>query len=513
MKNSREEILILFLCLLAGFLLRFYTFDQKSFWVDEIHTYNDSRDAFKEQIKFYKENPNYLHPPLFFVLTHVFYPFTKPERDLRIIPLISGTLSLPMIYFLAKLFSPSIALPSMISLAFMAYHVSLSQDGRSYALLMFLAMASLYFFLRHLDTRKIRHLITVGILFAALFYTSYSSIPFIALSQILWLYKRTPQGEKSRLSSFLVLNALVILLCLPWILFIGLNFQAQPIMDPLHDENPGSLGSIMYGVLHDWVPYAPLMITSVILLILFPFLSKNRRNAFLILAIFVLPVAGLYLFCRFLNITHFFTSRYFINFLPIFLISLYLSLDAIEIRFAGMRRFMRLRFLFVVLFVASNLAILPLYYRSEKEDIRGLVTYLKNHLKQGDKIFVETLGYIPGILHYMGNYPEGRHHLIPFWSVPQGIEYRKSFFYRGQQFWIYYSSACCAQYVAEGNRLWIVASKWGVDRIKGKSPCVLKGYFDGSFLNFSRFPTDASLYLFLWDPRSPDEKGIDMPIE
>jgi hypothetical protein len=49
--------------------------------------------------------------------------------------------------------------------------------------------------------------------------------------------------------------------------------------------------------------------------------------------------------------------------------------------------------------------------------------------------------------------------------------------------------------------------------LKENSPSVLKGYFDGSFLNFNKFPTDASIYLFLWDPKSPEEKGIDMPIE
>jgi hypothetical protein len=37
--------------------------------------------------------------------------------------------------------------------------------------------------------------------------------------------------------------------------------------------------------------------------------------------------------------------------------------------------------------------------------------------------------------------------------------------------------------------------------------------FDGSFLNFNRFPTDASMYLFLWDPSTPKEKGINLPFE
>src|SRR4030042_5697995 len=99
-RKARKEILILFLCILVGFALRLYTFDQKSLWIDEIHTFNDSRDGLKGQIEFYKRNPTYLHPPLFFVLTHFFYPFTKPKRNLHIIPLIFGTLSIPMIYFL-----------------------------------------------------------------------------------------------------------------------------------------------------------------------------------------------------------------------------------------------------------------------------------------------------------------------------------------------------------------------------------------------------------------------------
>ena len=115
---KRKEILVLFLCLLIGFVLRFYTFDQKSLWMDEIYTFNDSRDDLNGQIRFYKENPTFLHPPLFFILTHLFYPFEKPERDLRNIPLIFGILSIPMIYFLSRLFSPDIV-PSLHSFPYL----------------------------------------------------------------------------------------------------------------------------------------------------------------------------------------------------------------------------------------------------------------------------------------------------------------------------------------------------------------------------------------------------------
>src|SRR4030043_331448 len=124
MSDSRQkEIFIILVCLLIGFALRFYTFDQKSLWVDEVYTFNDSRDDLNGQIKFYKENPTFLHPPLFYILTHLFHPFEKPERDLRIIPLIFGSLSIPMIYLLAKSFSSSIALLCTLALTFMTYHI------------------------------------------------------------------------------------------------------------------------------------------------------------------------------------------------------------------------------------------------------------------------------------------------------------------------------------------------------------------------------------------------------
>lgn len=510
----KKEIFILLLCLIIGFALRFYTFDQKSLWMDEVHTFNDSRDHLKGQIKFYKENPTFLHPPLFFILTHQFYPFTKPERDLRIIPLIFGTLSIPMIYLLARQFSPHIALLCTLSLTFMAYHISLSQDGRSYSLLMFLGMTGLYFLMKHLQTTKRGYLILVALFFAILFHTSYSSIPFIVLSQILWFYRPNEEDKRPALSSFLILNGLVLLLCLPWIIFVLVNYRVQPIMDPLHTESPGSLWYILSGVLHDWVPHAPLMIVSLILLILYPLFSRSRKNALVLLAVFLLPVGGLYLFCKLLNITHFITSRYFINFLPLFFITLFLSLEVMEIRLKRLKKFMRLRLLFVILLISSNLIILPLYYRSEKQDLRGLVTYLKGQLRDGDNVYVGATGYMPGILHYFGAYPKGRHHLISTWNISEKeLGYIIQFFYQGRIFSIFHSQSCCKQYIADGGRLWVVVIKHEAKKIKEQTPFVLKGYFDGSFLNFTRFPTDASMYLFLWDPSSPNENGIDMPIE
>lgn len=512
-KMKKKEILLLVICLLIGFALRFYTFDQKSLWLDEVHTLDDSRDNLKGQINFYKVYADYLHPPLFFVLTHLFYPFPKPERDLRIIPLIFGILSIPMIYLLARQFSSSIAFPCALSLAFMVYHISISQDGRSYSLLMFVAMASSYLFMQHLKTSKKIYLPFTAFLFSILFYTSYSSILFIILIQILWFYRLSADYKKPKLSCFLILNGSILLFCLPWIAFLVIHYKGGRPIDLPYIKVTSSFWSVLYGLLHDWVPHAPLTITSILLVILLPFLSKDIRNGIVLLTFFFLPVGSLYVLCQLFHLHHFVSSRYFITFLPCFLIILYLSLEAIEFKFPRLQKFIRLRLLFVILFIFSNLFILPFYYSSEKQDVRGLVTYLEDHLQQGDKIFLELDPLTPAMLHYFGIYPTYRHYLSTGTKISgEDIELQTPFVFQNKKFIIYHYKTCCDQYVADGSRLWIIVSQFTAKSLRKNSPSVLKGYFDGSFLTTSRFPSDGSLYLFLWDPKSRQEKGITIPI-
>jgi hypothetical protein len=256
----------------------------------------------------------------------------------------------------------------------------------------------------------------------------------------------------------------------------------------------------------------PATILSIILLILLPFFSRPKKNAFILLGVLILPIAGAYIFCKVFNITHFVTSRYFINLLPLFFITLFLSLDAIEMEFEKLRR-IQLKFLFVILLVASNLIILPLYYRSEKQDLRGLVTYLKGQIQDRDKIIVGSRAFIPGILHYFGAHPTGRHHSFPALKVSEKeIEYRVGLIYQDLKLTVIQSNSYWFRYFADGSRLWIVADKKNA-KYFGELGCHFKGYFDGSFFSMDRFPTDVSMYLLLWDPKSPDEKGIEMPIE
>jgi hypothetical protein len=419
-----------------------------------------------------------------------------------------------MIFLLAKQFSYNIALPCTISLVFMTYHIYLSQDGRPYSMLMFLGMLGFYFLIRYIKTFKIIYFIFNTFIYSLLFYTSYSSIPFLIFSQLFWLYEKNGKNKKFTLFSFIIFNGIILLFCIPWLIFLFSNYKDKPIMDPLHTENPGSLLFVLYGILHDWLPHPPLIFTSLILIIFFPILSKNKKNSFLFLTTLILPVIGINLFCKIFKLTHFISSRYFINFLPLFLITLFLSLESIEIKLYKLKKFLRFKIIFLFLFILSNLIILPLYYRSEKQDLRGLVNYLKANLRKGDNIYVGATGYIPAILYYFGAHPKSRHHLISTWKISEKeLGYKIQFIYKGNVYSIYHSKSCCEKYIQEWGRLWIVVLKNEAKIIREQTPFVLKGFFDGSFLNFNRFPTDASMYLFLWDPNSPNEKGIDIPIE
>lgn len=513
---KHKEPFLLILCILIGFSLRFYMFDQKSLWCDEIYTLNDSRYRIHEQLAFYQKNPNYPQAPLFFVLTHLFYPFSFPERELRILPLLFGTLSIPLFYFLARLFSPRIAIPCTFCLSFMTYHISLSQDARSYTMVLFFALGGLLFFMKHLLTRQKVYLIPASLFYSLLFYMSYSSVFFICFSQLLWFYRTDQKISPPSFGSVLLFNGLVLLFCSPWLLLLGLAFKGrtpfQWISGPF-DQDLLSLWSIIYGVLHDWGTSVPLAGASFAIILLSFFFDHQRRNKLILVAILFLPIFALYALCKTTGLSHVVASRYFVGQLPLFFVLLFLSTKDIELKKVIPLKKIDVTMLFLLAFLGTNLMILPLYYCSEKQDFRGLVTFLKNHLQEGDKIY-DADARLVGILYYFQVPTDGRFYRLNYYDFSKGKEeFRKTFLYKNKVFNIYYSRDCCEQYFDGTSRLWIIAGPESTEKVKHDTPATWMGYFDGSFFQGSQFPTDASMNLFLWDPKLSNEKSIDMSIE
>jgi hypothetical protein len=196
-----------------------------------------------------------------------------------------------------------------------------------------------------------------------------------------------------------------------------------------------------------------------------------------------------------------------------------MSLEDIEDKLKKLRNLIRLKSIFAILFIASNLLILTFYYQSGKPDFRGLANYLKDEIQDGDQIILSTIAHFPPLLHYFGVSPKGRNYLIPCSKISEdSFECTFSLIMENKKFALSYSNKKWLRFdLLEKNqdigRLWLVVNKVTFEKLKAYPPCIFKGYFDGRFLNFDKFPTDDSMYLFLWDPKSLEEKGMNMPMK
>jgi len=98
---------------------------------------------------------NYLHPPLFFILTISFIPSQTGERPPGH-PSRLWNLSIPMIFFFETILS-CYRSACTLSLVFMVYHIYLSQDGRPIRPHVS-GMLSLFLLMRYLATRNRKYL-------------------------------------------------------------------------------------------------------------------------------------------------------------------------------------------------------------------------------------------------------------------------------------------------------------------------------------------------------------------
>lgn len=121
------------------------------------------------------------HPPLFHYLLHFWLKFSTNEVWMRILPLIFGLLTIYMVYFFAKSFlkSEKAAQLAALLLAAAPYHVWYSQELRSYSLVTFLTLLSVYLF----TAKKWK---AYGVVNLLAFFSNYVYV-FVIASQFIYL--------------------------------------------------------------------------------------------------------------------------------------------------------------------------------------------------------------------------------------------------------------------------------------------------------------------------------------
>jgi len=440
---------ILYLIILIGGLLRIYGLSQKSLWVDELASLNVSKDY--HLLLNYCAQRN--SPPLRNILIHLLtqLQFLPTETAVRLPSMIAGIFSIYFIFLFGKIFvNEKVGLISAILLTFSPWHIFHSQDGRMYVVILCIGLASSFFMLKSLNVNsKNQHHSIWNWIFFALFnvtnaYISYFGI-FIIVAQYSYIFLKLLLryfSEKDfkivlRTINRVILSGLIMfLIYLPWLIYSpkdikdtktrgvllkildqygvikGTTQQKAPIQG---DEVARGSGYNPFATKFDYAYFSNL---------LDEFGSKNLKWVYLILFITGLILSffkhrDLFLFSIIFivvpliillitNAGWFFPSRYLsyeiIIYLSLCSMSVYYLLLMIKNIINKNVGYILVIFILLTVFVSFNAVEIYGYYKSEKQDWKGVARYLENNVKDGDTVIAGAFWSPLGLLQYVTDY-------------------------------------------------------------------------------------------------------------
>jgi hypothetical protein len=160
-RPSALELGVLAAMVAGGAWLRLHALSAKTFWFDEGVSVGIARlDGYNFIRILWRREANM---SLYYLLLRPWLHFGNGESFVRLLSVIFGVATIPLIYLLGrKLFNSQVGLIAAGLLTINAYHVRYSQEARSYSLMVFLSVCSSFFFLRCLESptraRRVTHL-------------------------------------------------------------------------------------------------------------------------------------------------------------------------------------------------------------------------------------------------------------------------------------------------------------------------------------------------------------------
>ncbi|MBF0502716.1 MAG: glycosyltransferase family 39 protein [Candidatus Riflebacteria bacterium] len=143
--NRAIEISILVFIILMGGLLRLYHLGQKSFSPDEAAAFWLASGNFLTIPSLAISNNQ--NPLFYFLLSLWQHAFGRSEEALRCLPVLFGIASIAAIYLMGKrMMNASTGLIASLLLSVALYHIHISQECRTYSLLTFFCLISMYSF-------------------------------------------------------------------------------------------------------------------------------------------------------------------------------------------------------------------------------------------------------------------------------------------------------------------------------------------------------------------------------
>ncbi|MGA7075219.1 MAG: glycosyltransferase family 39 protein, partial [Halobacteriota archaeon] len=209
--------LALFAIILIGLFLRLYQVGTQSIWLDEAFSIMLSKMSLSQIVQAAVGDT---HPPLYYFILHYWVAlFGTSAVAVRLLSVLFGVLAIPMIYLVGRqLFNKEVGLIATLILALSSFNIWYSQDARMYSLMVLLALLSMYFFLRFLQRDSLA--LSAGYVLSTvlLVYThSYSWFVVVAQNICVLSLMLLPRNRTFRLRRWVVLQATVLALFLPWI--------------------------------------------------------------------------------------------------------------------------------------------------------------------------------------------------------------------------------------------------------------------------------------------------------
>jgi uncharacterized membrane protein len=221
-QDSVLAIKIVLACVIAaGCFLRFYHLSFQSFWLDELHTVNETAPGMS-----WTALVSYLkccdqHPPLFFAVEKIsFLLFGSNEFTARAVSALASSFSIWAIYLLGKEFySARLGLVAAILLSVNFFHIEYAQEARPYAFLFLFSTFSFLYLLRLIKSPSLRNSIGYAV-FTVLMLASHYFGLFALISQlviIIFAWATEKEKRKVLVKKSLLSGLIIVVACAAWI--------------------------------------------------------------------------------------------------------------------------------------------------------------------------------------------------------------------------------------------------------------------------------------------------------
>ncbi len=201
----RLALLVIGITALAAFV-RLETWNSRPIWYDEIFTLivaqqsNSLADVWAMSGKDGGE-----HPVLFYTLSTLSFWSQQTQQSIRWPSLVFGILTIPLLYLLGStLFTRTTGAIAALLMTLSVYHIDYSQDGRSYALTIFLVLLAYYSTVLYLRENSWRSVALLILSHTILLYAHHVGIlvllasGLIAFIHSLLRWREAPEKEKQK---------------------------------------------------------------------------------------------------------------------------------------------------------------------------------------------------------------------------------------------------------------------------------------------------------------------------